>query len=570
MSLIVVDINGIRVDEANTTRLIEGLDNFTVSHEIDENGNELKKVTNSLIWHDDENSLTSPYKILKQELIDDPAGKNKSVSVEFFDTCCGGVEKSRFVGIIKGDSLSWCDGQCFIEAEVIEDDEDDQKLDCLASKLVFDNQNGFQSQDHPRVTYCNELRPNWMHDVILILGIFINLIQIILVPIVAAVSLLITIVTIGTFGTGLLDDYLSLIPALKEAITGCGRQHPSPFVRDYIKNVCDICGLTFESSILNDPASQYYDTMYFYAPVEKGTRDSSVKYIEENKPILSGEGFLDEQKLVHNAKWWVDSGVLYYERKDFRPTNSVYVDYEDLKAQGVVVNDKKACYEYNENQQKAYLRMEYSEDEVDLCGNEAKDRYSDIIEWNNPFSKSQVGEEQIILPFGMSRFRDDGIDRDVLTTYEGNVFYSSILSSFKNVLISEKGVSSLPKLLIKDPSTLLSDSKVRRYSIPGFSIPSSQNYNFPYFVNELNVAPNTAYPTDEPNMGIYGRFHSIRHPKAVSIDCYNWTFTFEASCEQIDNFNIRKFVSGLAYGLGDINGASINYSTRTIELKGTI
>ena len=169
----------------------------------------------------------------------------------------------------------------------------------------------------------------------------------------------------------------------------------------------------------------------------------------------------------------------------------------------------------------------------------------------------------------MPRFRDDGIDRDVLSTYQGNPFYSSILSSFSNVLISEKGVCSLPKLLIWD-GVDINNAKVRRYTQPGFSIPASQNYNFPYLVNEFNVSPNTAYPTNQPDMGLYGRFHTLRHPKAIQIDCYNWTFTFNGNCQHFKDFNIRKFVEDLAYGEGRIKGATLNYSERTIELKGTI
>ena len=84
MSNILVNINGVRVDEVNSHKLIEGLDNFKVSHELDENGNELKKITNNFVWHDSDD-LNSPYKVLKQELIDDPQGKSNNVSVEFFD-----------------------------------------------------------------------------------------------------------------------------------------------------------------------------------------------------------------------------------------------------------------------------------------------------------------------------------------------------------------------------------------------------------------------------------------------------------------------------------------------------
>ena len=225
MSKITVNINGIPANNL----FIEGLDDFSVSHDLDENGNEMKKVSNTLVWHG--GGVTgSPFEIFKADLIDDPEGKNKSIPVEFFDNCCGDP-KSIFKGVVKGDSLRWCDGQCFIEAEAIEDDTDDRALDCLESTLIFDNRNGFQSQVHPRVTYCNELRPNWLHDVILILGIIVNIIQLILIPVVSVVAFVIALFTLGAAGgLSLINDYIALIPALKEAITGCGRQHPSPIV----------------------------------------------------------------------------------------------------------------------------------------------------------------------------------------------------------------------------------------------------------------------------------------------------------------------------------------------------
>jgi hypothetical protein len=62
--------------------------------------------------------------------------------------------------------------------------------------------------------------------------------------------------------------------------------------------------------------------------------------------------------------------------------------------------------------------MQYSGDAVDIVGNEANRRFSDIVEWNLPYSSLQSGHRDVILPFGTARFRDDGIDQDILGYFD--------------------------------------------------------------------------------------------------------------------------------------------------------
>ena len=577
---VTIKLDGVIYDDP-----VDGLSSIRTRIQKKRSDNKLQKsFSEELVFHG------QAYEYIKQQLIDDPQGRLKKIRFEMFDLCClddTGNPLLVFEGIIRGDSIDWCDGECFVSTQIIEETDDTQKIDCMKSTLIFDNRNGFQSQDHPRVTYCLELRPSVIHDLFIILGWILILVLTILYPIAAIVFVIVTVINAiisvinllggnidkidfdGDDTTNVLEEYTNLINLLKQSILGCGRQHPSPLVRDYVKNACDICGMTFQSSIYNDPSSDYYNAVYYNAPVEKGTRDTSIKYIIENKPIKTLEGFLEDLKLVHNADYEVKNGVLYFERKDFFWDGDIWVDTEDLKSRGLLIDDK-VCYSWRDDPEAAFARLSYTEDPVDWVGNEARDRYNDIVEWNSPFNSLQVGPKEYILPFGMCRFRGDGIDRDVYEAYAGAPFFAGTIASFNNVVIQNNGTNFQPKLLIWD-GVSLSNAKIKRYGITGFPIPTNKNYNFPYLFNEFWLLPNSIYPSDHPDIGLYGRFFSIDNPKVQPDRGLDFEFgiNFANNCEIIRKFSIDKSVQ-LPVGEGRIENVDIDWTNRIIDVKGIV
>lgn len=520
------------------------------------------------------------YDYLKAELIDHPNAKMNFVTFLMLDECClddDGNPHVALQGIVRADMISWCDFDCFIDFTSIEKTDDTNLYDCFKSTLIADDRNGFRSQNFPRVTYCNELRPDWFHDFVLIVGILLNLVLVIFSPIVFLLSLIVQVLcfiagVIPGFNcppglqNGILDDYIAFIGNLNEIIVGCGRQHPTPLLRDYIQNVCDICGLSFQSSILNDPTSDYYNTLYFNAPVEKGTRDTGVKYIDINYPIHNGESLMEEIKGVFSADWTVRNGQLIFEHETWFWQGNIWVNLQQIIDEGRL--EGKVCYTWRDENKYAYGRFEYSLDAVDVCGNEARERHNDIVEWNNPVNEIQNGEYSLRLAYGMTRYRGDGIDRDVLSTWQNAPFLSSVISQYDDVIIMDKGVAFQPKLLIWDGADI-NNARIKKYSIPNHDVPANQNFNFPYMFNETNVSPNTVYPTNQPNMGIYGRFHTYKNPK-VSIDLgREFSFTFRYTCDELRTFDIYKNIAFPTLN-GRMENVKFDYTNKTVTVNGNI
>lgn len=573
----IIKLNGIEFTSSGNRPEVEGLDKtFTVNiRKKTEKKLQAKNITGELTF------VRGAFDLIKQELIDHANARMNKVDVLILDDCClddDGNPSVAFEGILQANRINWCDGDCFCTGQPVEHTDDTLLYDCFRTTLIADDRNGFRSQNHPRMTYCNELRPDWFHDFVLIVGILLNLLLAILTPIVFLLSIIVQIICfIATvvpgvscptgLQNGILDDYLAFMNQLNEIIVGCGRQHPSPLVRAYILNACNICGISFQSTILNNPTSEYYNSVYFNAPVEKGTRDLGVKYIDINYPIHNGESFMEELKEVFAADWTVRNGVLIFEREDWFWTGNQWIDLQDIinanKLEG------KVCYTWRDTNKYAYARFEYSLDAVDVCGNEARERHNDIVEWNNPVNEIQNGEYSLRLAYGMTRYRGDGIDRDVLSTWQNAPFLSSVISQYDDVIIMDKGVAFQPKLLIWDGADI-NNGRVKKYSIPFHPVIPSENFNFPYMFNETNVSANTIYPTNQPNMGIYGRFHAWKNPK-VSIDRgQEFTFTFMYDCEHIRNFDIYKNVRFPSGEFGRMEDVTIDYTNKTITVKGNI
>ena len=113
------------------------------------------------------------YNEVKTKLIDAANGRNVRLFVEIVDDCCETDGKPRriFYGYIAYDSLKFCFDECKISADLKEWTQDAANINCLKTTYIFDNTYGFQQQQHPFVRYCGELRPNWLMQAFLIIGL---------------------------------------------------------------------------------------------------------------------------------------------------------------------------------------------------------------------------------------------------------------------------------------------------------------------------------------------------------------------------------------------------------------
>ncbi len=575
----------IRIAGINMTQHVSGAENVTIKWTRKDEDGQVSKGFSSEI-----KVRGAAFDLVNTDLILNPAGKLGWLTFEILDTCCGGEPKLVFSGIIRGDGVDWCEGDCEATVQVTEHTADTAAMDCLKSTNLFADDLGFPNNialQIPMVAYCNVLRPGYIQILFFAIGIMLTTNFALMTPIVAIITTIISWINavvfilnallpgtpIPSLGGGwgsqdsLFSQYTQALGDFNQWVTGCGKKHPSPYVRQYIKNVCDICGIGFDSSILNNPASDYFNMALFSAPVVDGTSNPAIPYLFQNKPLQNGKMFLDDLKLVFNADYVVQGGVLKFERKDFFNTGVPWIDYSTIVAQNRLTD--KICYQWRADDMPAYLRFEYGLDAVDAVGNEAKERYADIVEWNVPTNLLQVGEEARLLPFGMPRFRDDGITPDILSIYSWWPPFSSIANNSAGCLILQQGITFLPKLLIIDTTQTITNAKVKKYPVGGFSIPANQNYNFPLQINEFGCAANTTYPTTQPNMGIYGRFHAIDNPKVLLDQGKEFNFEFRFTCEEYDLFNITSLIQ-TPIGVGRIREIEFNFTTRIVSISGEV
>lgn len=549
------------------------------------------------------------YELVLSQFIESPEYMTNSIEVKIFEDGCCDNDVLLFEGEIRANSVSYCHGDCFCSVKFTEKTTTSQAYDCFRSTLIADNWNNFVAQQHPRIMYCIEHRPEAVGYLLIALCAIVNLVLGIFQIVVAIISWIIDRinnliqflnnmigilnaipgVSINTIGyidldgnpeTSLLDQYQGWLNNFNDRLIGCNRKHPSPLVRSYIQNVCAKCGVAFQSSILNSPGSEYWDMVLFSAKMAKGTNSDSVTWIGANEPYETGNTFLNKLAIPFSAEWRIENingqETLIFERADYFDQGAIQVDFNSLETQGRV--DGKLCLNFTDEEQPAYLRITYSADPLDICGNEAQILYSDIVEWNQPFNAAQVGEKTVQIPFGMARFRDDGINEDILGTAVGIGGFGDNIESHNGALILNAHTAGEYKLLIWDGNVI--NGRVRRYFRSGFgsafglqdsgySGSGDDVYNFPLLPLEWQCAPNTGYPANVPNGSLYKRFHAWKNPKLHLNLNRQWSFTFKYDCSTISNLSNLRFAN-LPMGVGRIRKISVDSTNKTITLSGLI
>ena len=557
----------IELDNTLITGRVDGIDNFVVTiRKQDEDGRIASSFSSELTFYDD------GYQYLKTKLLDSQFGFSAEVDVKIYDDYCGEVV---FDGKIRGDGVDWCEPNCYITANIIEDD---PVYSCIQNKVIWDNQNGFLSKQLPGVTYCIMVRPLFVHEVIsymmALLQQIVAFVFLVLLPVVALVYVICELIRgiCAVFGcnkpncTGDFSnprEWLDLLSDILAKLSQCNHRHPSPYVRDYIKNVCDICGLTFRSSILNDPASQYnyyYNLVMMAAQVERGRDGSNMDntLIQENAPTETLATLMDTYlKPLFNADYQIANGELVFERKDyFFNSNSIWIDTEQLLNDGLIV-DNAVCYSWIDKERYSFGNYKYSMDASDYIGNEVRFRWEDIVEWNGPPTNSaQIGSKDLTVLSSPARFLKDGYNgADLLLAYFNRYDIESMIMSQHRAFNY--------KFLIVKPND---ESYVASYysnAFTGGSLTANEDerYNYPMWFRE-------GYTNN-----LYSNFHYIDNPRLALATNYNFKFTFAFDCATYNSFDFNKTVKLVLGGnvkYGQVRELSVDFNKRTISVTGIV
>jgi hypothetical protein len=525
------------------------------------------------------------YDYIYNKLVLAPNAINDSIVLLLVDECC---ENKEYPFLIKPESLRWCENSCEISANAIEYTPNSLAYACVENTLIWDNWAGFQSFVHPKIKYCLEYRPSILQDFALIIGCMTLSMIGVFIPVLATIALVVGTInavigvvnslggslnTIGGFngsvsGQGTFMDWaFNQYNSFGKIVAGCGFEHPSPLVRDYITNVCGKCGIGFSSSILDEtdptkPNNDYYNLVYFNAPIKHGRINIAyfakpqVPYIDENKPIHNGKTFLDELVQPFNAGWDISNGVLRFERVDFFQSLTPWFDVTAYEKEKVI----SECYEWASKRRPAYAEIGYERDPIDWVGTEATRRFSEIIEWNSPVNPIQKGAFVKQFPYSTPRFRRDGIERDVLEDYKWLPFGigTSIINNDESMIMNS-GTSWLPKLLIWNNQNGPNDitDAVVKWQYP-VTTGATRSYNFPMWVGQ-------SYPG-----ALYQRFWQIEDPRNASFSGFDFEISIIWDCQTKNSIDINGNVMTTRGLSKTIDFVELDFEKNIMTIKGTI
>ena len=326
-SPIVIHLNGTVINGR-----IDGVESFEITQrENDDDGGLVKSYSSELKFYDD------GYLLIRPILVDNPNGFSNSIDVQIFDECCG---RLVFDGLITGDKIDWCEPECWISVNVVAKN---PALNCVKSKLIYDNEQGFLDRPQKKLRYCVDLRPDWILGILFTIYALFNVI---------AFTVLLPLLIVPNVREWLSD--------MNDRMIQCQWYHPTALVRDYIQNVCDVCGLEFQSSILNDPSSPYFNLLLFSAPIRKGYKPSEGQnlLISENLPIETLDTLMNNHlKPMFNAKYWIVGNKLIFERKDYFVGTSTWIDSEQMLNDGRII-ENQICFSWIDRERPAFAEYE--------------------------------------------------------------------------------------------------------------------------------------------------------------------------------------------------------------------
>jgi hypothetical protein len=574
-----VNLNG----QVFTSDSIAGLDGITATiRRSDGAGGAAFGFTGELTFY------FEAYNIIRDLIITNPAPHLVKIPITIWTDECPEIP---FVGFVEGANVSWCeisaDGvACSAKAAIIDGSADAEKLACLKNTIIWDRLPKFGEQtisagedtfrQSRYLTYCIEYRPRALAEIVMI---FYMIQRTILTPVVFVIALIISVINAmitaintiplvpniplidfdGNDDTGAFQEMKNLLELANNLVTGCGAKHKTPFVHSYIQNVCDICGLTLNSSILS-PGGYYHNLMRLDAPAYHTQPGASNPQIEnsynDQKPNLNAGQFLDEMRQNLNWDWWIEGSVLRIE-----PAGDVQGLVWVTQGDGTVI--KSFCIETTDETIKAYGVYEYSQDSADAASNEVRLDWGGINDWNTPPNDVQRGALQRDLIYSAALFRKDNQGDSTLpidkTFYNNSVAFPN-LASWPRVMLLSKGVSSQPKLLMWDGTSPQDNARVLRWDAGN----GKNDYNVPMWLRGSHPSGETLYQTS---------FEKTDNPRNSEVKLRNFTMEICLTCELLSLAPSATEVQVQVQGqtkAGKIESIAINYGKFTATITGKI
>lgn len=535
-------------------------------------------------------------------LVDHVNGSVNSILVRITDTLC---DSSRGEWLIKTDSLNWCDdGECKYKINLVQYEPADT---CIKQYLIDDNHRGWfpdggfvvgtdpitglpnEQYMHPRFRYCDDIKPQALQNFMFVLAqtILIGFNGLVgpIVWIFQVVDNILDVLGLGGLpGMSQLEDmYKSFEDKVFGAVLGCNRVHPAPFVRNYFENICSKCGITFESSIFNDPGSEYYNLTHLFAPIKKGLLyDSTKDWIMDNKPAFDLVGYAKALKPVFNGKYRLDNGnVFKFERKDFFDTAPIF----DFTGDDEKYLLGSICYTWNGKQKFANQYFKYEADTFDVSGNEAGHRFNGLKFWNvnnNPLLKGI--DEISAAGWTPQRYTNDGIDKRVIFKALANQTNAQL----DGVLLMAQDITGAGKLLIWDGVSEKESARVdkidydtyRYGAFPdGWPDDHANISGTDYYVFNKAMMYNPVANPIYPNLY---QFREIDDPNLYSRQAKQWHLTMQLCCDVVDRLLIfDPLIDSISAKVdylvqisdteeGIIERIEIDYLNARVNLKGRI
>jgi hypothetical protein len=378
-----------------TSDVIEGLNDLEIELGLDTTTKTVGKQLSSDITVEG-----AAYELLNNFFFANCDSWEKSIKAVFKTSICGGIAIDCE---ITSEGVEKNIRKPQITFNLKSNNTENKAFNRLDSELITDN--GFIETNDTSIHYYVD-QPNFLQWALLLLTasirVIFNTLDGILKTLCEAVSL--------GFGKCDINITGAIFNKFDTWITGSGRWAAAPLVREMINYQCQQVGLTFVSSIINDPSSSRYNmSMICLTAGEHGDyKDTSkpeiARVLKANEPLLTTIDLLRELSTVFNADYRIIGNKLYFERIDF---------FDKLRT-SKVFNIKDVCIEddvmlsYNTSDACAYGDYKYTQDAFDQEGNiTLRIHYQGKEDFNSPYNPAQKGKCTRQMDFGPSRFMFD-------------------------------------------------------------------------------------------------------------------------------------------------------------------
>jgi len=574
------------IDGIDYTEDVLNLDEFTINIGFNDTSTITKGLSESVIVEGE------AFLLLEKTFFHGCNSYTKELNAMFVADVCSSINIPLKINI---DGLRYdpANGQMEILLKSITDE--DKAYNILDSS--FWHENGFESAYKIPLMYFIE-QPNYIQWAILIstlsLRIVFNVIDLM-------IKWACKITLVG-FIFDCPDDYNSAIFKLFDNwLLGVGNWGTAPLIREIIEYQCGHAGISFSSSIINDPASEYFNMAMFSLDTgdhgtHKETSDNKRKAVlKNNANLMTVIELLEGLKTTfEGTDYRIIDKVLYFEKTEY------FDQIASIKILDVIGNCEITApkYEYDLNELVAWGQFQFIQDSFDAEGNKSSGYYKINKDFNDPYSSVQKGSLQRLIPFAPASFQFDQRSyyksfgnitgvwdaiKDHFTNWELMLdsFRSQIIESLtgldwfgteglvrENDIVLTGKMTSVPKLLILEDNFNRNDAKVIKKLLKQQGLVKFYVYNYPLMYKEKvdEVDKNGNYT--EAIEGQFAAWTLRADPRQKDDNIKIGSITSECSCDAIQDIllNFQKIYIATHKGKGIPRNTSIKIGKTKVEI----